>query len=227
MILVTGDTHGFNDVDKIIKLKEKNTLSKNDYLIIAGDFGGIWDKYSINKTVQFYRNMPFTVLFVDGNHENFNLLNSYPIDEWKGGKIHRISENLIHLMRGQVYTIEGKTFFIMGGGTSIDKDYRIEHISWWKEEIPSIDEINEAKRNLLAHNNKVDYIITHSCDTNSLNCPLIFFKGNKCIEHEDNKILDYYEENIKYKHWYFGHFHVDGDINNRKTVLYNEFRIIK
>lgn len=29
---------------------------------------------------------PFTTLFVDGNHENFDLLNAYPVENWHGGK---------------------------------------------------------------------------------------------------------------------------------------------
>jgi len=59
----------------------------------------------------------------------------------------------------------------------------------------------------------VDYIITHSCDTKALNEPLIYFERNKCKAFKDNYILDYFENNIEYKHWYFGHYHVDGDIN--------------
>ncbi len=39
MILVTGDTHGKVDFDKIKTINEKGILSQDDYLIIAGDFG--------------------------------------------------------------------------------------------------------------------------------------------------------------------------------------------
>lgn len=63
-------------------------------------------------------------------------------------------------MRGQVFTIESKTIFTFGGGTSIDKKTRKEHISWWKEEIPTDEEQAEGKNNLLKYNNTVDYIIT-------------------------------------------------------------------
>lgn len=44
------------------------------------------------------QDLPVTVLFIDGNHENFEQLNSYPLDVWNGGKVHSIDSNLIHLM---------------------------------------------------------------------------------------------------------------------------------
>ena len=221
MILVTGDTHGTIDYQKINRIVELNLLSKEDYLIIAGDFGAIWNKNTLDRDLYYYTKLPFMVLFVDGNHENFDILNSYPITIWNGGKIHKIKDNVIHLMRGQIYTLEGNTIFTFGGGTSIDKYRRCEHRSWWKEEIPSIEELEEAKENLLKYNNQVDYIITHSIDTKALYSPNLYVYGNKCEAFIDNEMLDYFEENIKYKHWYFGHYHIDSKINDKKTCLYN------
>lgn len=223
MIIVTGDTHGIIDYSKIKNIVKKNILGKDDYLIIAGDFGAIWDEEELENDLSYYTRLPFTVLFVDGNHENFDIINSYPISIWNGGKVHVIKDNIIHLMRGQVYTIENKTIFTFGGGTSIDKYRRTEHISWWAEEIPSDEEFKEAKDNLLKYNNKVDYIITHSIDTEALKNPLIYLCANKCKAYKDNIMLDYFEQNINYKHWYFGHYHVDGEINEKKTALYYDF----
>jgi len=223
MILVTGDTHGTIDYQKINRIVELNLLSKEDYLIIAGDFGAIWNKNTLDRDLYYYTKLPFMVLFVDGNHENFDLLNSYQVEIWNGGKIHKIKDNIYHLMRGQIFTIENKTIFTFGGGTSIDKMWREEHISWWKEEIPSEKEIDEAKKNLKKYNNKVDFIITHSIDRKALYNPKLLLNGNKCKEYEDNAILDWFEENVSYKHWYFGHYHLDADLSDKKTVLYQEF----
>ena len=53
--------------------------------------------------------LPFTICFCDGNHENFDLLNSYDVSVWNGGKVYIIKQNkagepkVIHLMRGKVY----------------------------------------------------------------------------------------------------------------------------
>ncbi len=221
MILITGDTHGTIDYNKIHLLNNRKILGHNDYLIIAGDFGAVWDKNTLEKDLSYYTKLPFVVLFVDGNHENFDLLNEYEVTIWNGGKVHKIKDNIIHLMRGQIYQIEGKTFFTFGGGTSIDKYRRQEHISWWKDEIPSEAEIDEGKQNLLKVNNKVDYIITHSIDTDTLNNPVMYIWGNKCEAYEDNYILDWFNDNVSYKHWYFGHYHIDRKINDKKTALYN------
>ena len=91
MIYITGDTHGTYDFANLLAFPGREKLTKNDYVIIAGDFGGVWYGGSIDEDTQnLYESMPFTVLFVDGNHENFDLLNAYPTEEWHGGKIHRI-----------------------------------------------------------------------------------------------------------------------------------------
>ena len=106
--------------------------------------------------------MPYTVLFIDGNHENFDRLNAYPEEMWNGGRVHRIGKNILHLMRGQVFEIEGKRIFAMGGANSIDKYARAEGVSWWRAEIPSESELAEARRNLDKYGNCVDLIITHT-----------------------------------------------------------------
>ena len=57
------------------------------------------------------------------------------MEVWNGGYVHKLRHNLIHLMRGEIYIIEGKTFFTFGGGYSIDKPFRKENVSWWPAEI--------------------------------------------------------------------------------------------
>ncbi|MBQ9513449.1 MAG: metallophosphoesterase [Clostridia bacterium] len=228
MIYITGDTHGQHDFAKIKTFAyECNIASKDDYLIIAGDFGAIWNEKTLKQDLKPYEDLPFTVLFVDGNHENFDLLNSLPVETWNGGKIHRIRNNIIHLMRGQVYEIEGKTFFTFGGATSIDKIYRTENVSWWKEELPSYSDMQEADENLKRVNYKVDYIITHSCDERALYYPPLLNRNFQADKYPENSMLSYFEENVEYKHWYFGHYHLDGNLTDKKTVLYNEIIEIK
>lgn len=122
---------------------------------------------------------------------------------------------------------EAKTIFTFGGATSVDQYRRIENISWWKEEMPTSEEFNDAKENLLKCNNQVDYIITHTCDAITIRNYLIEFRGKVSEIFMDNEMLDYFEINVKYKHWYFGHFHFDGKINYNKTEVYNDFHELK
>lgn len=136
MIYVTGDTHG--EIGRFINEKEPiyRTLTEKDTLIICGDFGFVW--YEADKKdrwqeayLETLSKLPFQTLFVDGNHENFNALNDYPVEMWNGGKVHIIKKNafgepkVIHLMRGQIFLIDGKKIFTFGGGNSIDKDSRV------------------------------------------------------------------------------------------------------
>ena len=131
MIHITGDIHGTISVNKRLNTRnfpQQKQLTKNDYVIIAGDFGLIWDG---SKEDQYWlkwlnKTKPFTTLFIDGNHENFDLLEEYPVEIWNGGKVHRINDSVIHLMRGQVFEIEGKKIFTFGGAASHDKEYRKE-----------------------------------------------------------------------------------------------------
>ena len=172
MLFVTGDTHAGIDISK---LKSKNfpackTLTKADYVIITGDFGFIWDNQNEDSYwLKWFQEKKFTTLFVDGNHENFDLLNSYPIDEWNGGKVHRINDSVLHLMRGQGFKVEGVKLFTFGGAKSKGIELRKEHVSWWKEEMPSAEEYKEGLINLEKHNWNVDYIITHTCTSSALN----------------------------------------------------------
>ena len=164
MIYVTGDTHGDLDLYKLNSkfFKEGKKLTKNDYVIVCGDFVCCWDNGNFDDYIQdWYNAKPWTTLFVDGNHENHDLLDTYPVTEWNGGKVHMISNSIIHLMRGQVFTIEGQKFFTFGGAQSHDMWCRKEGRDWWAREMPSDEEYEEGFRNLKKVNYEVDYVITH------------------------------------------------------------------
>lgn len=218
MIYITGDTHGPIDIHKLNKRYfDDSTLTKKDYLIICGDFGLVWDNSPEEKYwLDWLNDKNYTTLFIDGNHENHSLLNSYPIETWNGGKVHKIRDSVLHLMRGQVFTIDNHTFFTMGGADSIDKDWRIPGKSWWSEEMPSDEEYIEANLNLYNYENEVDYIITHTAPTSIVNQLIPEIKP-------PDRLTDFLEDikkSVKYKHWYFGHFHGDRDIDEKYTLLY-------
>lgn len=223
-IYVTGDTHRRVDTFKLLLFADKNpNLTKNDYVIICGDFGGVWSEKTLEEDLEIFQRLPFTILFVDGNHENFRLLNSFPVTKWHGGKVHIIKrDNIIHLMRGQIFEIEGNTIFTFGGATSIDKAFRVEGISWWAEEMPTCEEFDEGLANLQAYGNKVDFIITHSCGERALMYPPLRTRGFQKEIYPENQLLSYFEDIIEYKRWYFGHYHMDGKLNDKMTVLYQD-----
>lgn len=220
MIYITGDTHIPIDIEKLneSKFPQQNSMTKNDYVVICGDFGGVWNNSDEElQWREYLKQKNFTSLFIDGNHENFNLLNQYEVSIWNGGKVHFINDSIIHLMRGQVFTIDGLKFFTMGGGESIDKDVRIKGKTWWSEEIPNSSEYEEALSNLDKTNWCVDYIITHTSSM-ALMKKLDYIKENNSL----NQFLDTVQNKLHYKHWYFGHFHDDIDLDEKHTMLFEK-----
>lgn len=227
MIWVCGDTHGDIDFDKVEEffeiLKECREITKNDYLIILGDVGVCWDGGITDSVVQgLMQALPCTVLWLDGNHENFDEIEQYPVVEWHGGNVQYIRENIIHLMRGQVYEIDGKRFFVFGGGNSIDKRMRVPHVSWWTQEMPSEEEYEEGWRNLEKVGYRVDYVLTHTCPE------YIAHMLVPNVYPGEGELQQYFAElsqKIDFEVWYFGHWHVDWR-KEKFRCLWNDIEVI-
>lgn len=191
MIYITGDIHGSPERLGVHSFYEQKEMTRDDIVIICGDFGMVWEESGESASERYWlkwlEDKPFTTVFVCGNHENFDRLYQYPVKEWHGGKVHEIRPHVLHLMRGEVFDIEGLKFFAFGGASSHDirdgiidpaedenwretvkewykagKMYRIKGISWWEQELPTQGEMDSGIKNLERIGNKVDYIITHS-----------------------------------------------------------------
>lgn len=224
MIFITGDIHGQIDIRKLSSknFPEGKNLTKDDYVIICGDFGLIWnlddeDKYWL----KWLQSKPWTTLFCDGNHENFNLLEQFPEEERFGGRVHVINDSVFHLMRGYVFNIDGNSFFVMGGAPSYDRAHRKENISWWRREIPSREEFERGLNNLDAVNWEVDYVISHTGPFSIVKMTNYYMKLD-----DVSNYLDIIKDRLKFKHWYLGHMHCDMTID-KFTFVYNQFRKIE
>ncbi len=172
---ITGDTHGGFQRFGMKYFPEQKKMNREDTVIIAGDFGGLWGGTPAEEYwLDWLEDKPFTTAFLDGNHENFAMLNALPERLWHGGRIHEVRPHVLHLMRGQVFDIEGYTFFTMGGAASHDIQdgildpnapdfldeyrwmalsgamFRVLRKSWWPEEMPSESDFEEAEINLLS-----------------------------------------------------------------------------
>ena len=219
MIYLCGDTHGAIEINKLNSknFPQGNNLTKSDYVIILGDFGLIWDNSGEGYYWREWLNQkPWTTLFIDGNHENFTLLNNFPKEKWHNGIIHKISNSIFHLCRGQIFEIDKKKFFTMGGATSHDKGFRREYVSWWPEEMPNYMEYEDALYNLTQNHWKVDYILTHCA-------PVTIQK--RINQNYKTDVLTLFLEQImvecQFKKWFFGHYHQDRNFDNKFYCLYN------
>lgn len=247
MIYVTGDIHGnYHD------LKQRcNNLTRKDILIICGDFGFIWSGNEVeNRQLDEISKLEPLIAFVPGNHENYDLLKAYPCEKWYGGKIKRIRSNIIELLRGNIYEIGRKTFFCFGGAQSHDISsgvlelsdpqfeskyytlrraralFRVNHLSWWKEEMPCKEEYDLADYNLENHNWSVDYVVSHCAPTSIVNAHIAEVHWNFTADH----LTDYFEyvkDKLSFSKWFFGHYHDDIVINEQFVLLYNTVYKIK
>ena len=225
MVYVTGDMHG--DISRFSDafLPNESEWAENDYLIVCGDFGFIFLNNEREKEqLDFLEQKSYTILWIDGNHENFTVLSQYPVEEWNGGKIHRIRKNIIHLLRGQCFTIEGKKFFTIGGAYSIDRGCREKDVSYWDAELPSDEEYKEASTTIFANNKKFDYIITHTAPKE------IIRRLGYYPDFHDMELTGYLEwvmYECQYERWFFGHFHENQNLLDGKfrALYYDVARI--
>ena len=76
-IWITGDCHGDFNRFATKNFPQLKGMGRDDYVIITGDHGGVWSGEQVDRhKLDWLEDKPFTTLFVDGNHENFDLLNA-------------------------------------------------------------------------------------------------------------------------------------------------------
>lgn len=215
MVIITGDSHG-----NPAKFKESGIpeLSSSDKVIILGGFGFDLRKSEAGAgpVLEALAGKKYDILFIDGNEElTHAALNQYPVSSYCGGKIHKISDGIIHLMRGQVYSIDGHSYFTFGGAASADRFYQGD--KWSKYELPSVEEYAEGMINLRRHGDKVDYILTHTAPRH------ILAQLGHIPEAEELELDDYLEwiwKTIEFEKWFFGHFHLDKKINPKISAIW-------
>ena len=244
-VYVTGDTHG--DCTRIIEYARSHFLDAHDTVIVAGDFGCVWkgSPEENSRLDHLSESLDCRLAFVSGNHENFDILNNksfYPHEIWSGGHVQHIRKNITHLLRGEMFCIDGKRIFTFGGARSTDisdgllqeedtkkllekvlalekegkKMYRIAHLDWWEQEMPSEEEQTKGIDCLEKWKWETDFVITHCCPSSIQSC---FSLGL----YKPDGLTDYFQmisEKLRFKRWYFGHYHQDMAINNQFHMLY-------
>ena len=228
-IFITGDIHGEHDIQKLSSkaFREGKTLTKQDYLIIAGDFGLVFDQVASKSEqywLQWLTDKPWTTLFIDGNHENFVRLFSDEFSERPmfSDTVKQITPSVFYLQRGRVYIIGDRTFFTMGGAPSIDKHQRVPYLSWWPQEEPSHAEWSNAIEKARSVGS-VDYLVTH--DT----LPAIYnemHRQNMLAYKQRSPVSEglwALDRHLQYKQAFSGHMHIDKEFADyRWRILYKD-----
>lgn len=229
-------------------------MTKEDCVIIAGDFGGVWLSpgnarlKSENYILDELNDRPFTTLFVPGNHENYDRLMSdeFPTVGWKGGRVKAIRPGILMLMRGEMYVIDGAKVFAFGGASSHDiRDGLLDAADpEWKRRAKALE-----RRGLRYYRVKglswweqelpTPEELRHGEETLAANGWATDYVITHCaptgiqylLGRDDRDALtDWLEKvhgRLAYRKWYFGHYHANCPVNDRDELLYQKIVRVK
>jgi len=222
-IILLADIHGHLRLsfakEKLSKLK----LQKEDVVIILGDAGIVWQEPMRADIKEYYSSLPCDLLFLDGNHENFDLINNMKTVMRYGGLVHEILPNVFHLLRGQAYSINGKKCFVFGGAYSNKRENGSSPVHTWESELPNADEYDFGLKTTDENENRFDLILTHQAPKSLLDS-IIYVYSNAEIA-----LLDYLERlknELCFNLWYFGHIHKDLRVG-KFVCLYDNCEVIE
>ena len=215
-IFVCGDTHGMTgDTQKLNtrNFPEQKNLTKDDVVIQLGDFGWVWYPLGQNKEQEYWLDWlaekNFTLAVVLGNHENYNVIESLPIEQKWGNEV-----RALHRQKGSVYFLKrGGVYTIIGGAKSVDKAHRVENVSWWAQERLTFQETESCLNEIELQGKRYDYVLTHTCPTKFVNSFTDNMSKMKCSVAD---FLDHIDDVVECKEWHFGHFHKDMQIKEGK-----------
>ena len=227
-VFVTGDVHGWHNIDKLNSdnFPVGNTLTKEDIVIICGDAGFVWDGEAADRRkIHWISSRPFTTVYCDGNHEGFPLFDQYEKVEFHGAQAHKISDSLYHIRRGEIMELDGRKYFFFGEAFSHDREYRTKDYDWFMEELPVQSEYDHALDRLAANDFKVDYITTHDVPL-KYNLRMGYHGVSPYMMENYDKsflnicaVLQNIHEMTSYTAWFAGHYHVNERLDRLQVLL--------
>ena len=215
MLYVTGDLHG--DETRLRRFS-RGLRRRRDVLLVCGDFGFVWDGSEREKRVlSRLEKLDCTIFFVEGTHDNLDLLAACPRETVCGGPAGRVAKNIFWLQRGCLYQIEGRSVFALGGAQSTDADERVEGVSWWRNELPTSEELAFAEETF-RRAGRADIIITHQSPCAALGR----IEYSPDSTHPQKVFLARLAKSADYGHWYFGGDHLDRPVSPRMTAVFEK-----
>lgn len=131
---------------------------------------------------------------------------------------------MLHLRRGELFTIDGLNFFTLGGARSVDRGRRVAHKTWWKQEIPTQEELAYALDKFNNNKNRINYVLTHEAPFDVI--PLMVAPVYQEPDYSFPQFLSCLYREIRefdnFKQWIFGHYHQDRGLDSRTRVIYND-----
>ena len=100
---------------------------------------------------------------------------------------------------------------------------RINHISWWKDELPTSTEMKRGIENLKKADFKVDFVISH-CPPSEVCKRFGYYDSDKLIEYFDKLI----SMGLNFREWWCGHLHRNEfGIFRKYNLIFGEIKRIK
>lgn len=187
--LILGDIHGhWNEADEVISDASKKHPGIS-HIIQCGDLADGWD----SKRRESRWNPKTTSLPIHwccGNHENHDKLDAGDLNP-----------RLNYQPRGSVIELDGRTAMFFGGAHSVDRVYRMPHVSWWPQEDITQEQLDAA----LAYEGEVEIMITHDRPDDF---PWPDFLRGDMKEGRSNRVaLQILWEKFRPRFWAHGHHH--------------------
>ena len=202
-VAVAGDWHGNTAWAR--KVLRSLSYRRIRVLLHVGDLG-VWPGEEgavyLDDLEHACAQYGITVLFLDGNHEDFGQLEAAERDE---AGIARLRPHIWHLPRGLRWTWAGIGFAAMGGATSLDVGSRRAHVSWWPQEA-----LRPHQRQQLVDGGQVDVLLTHDCPSGTSIPGLSDQWPPAALAHaiRHRKALREAVDQVAPTHLIHGHFHV-------------------
>ncbi len=225
-IFVTGDIHRVAEYGasrfSFRSWPLGRDLTRDDVVIVAGDFGFVWNGSNTDTYwLDWFESKPWTTCFVDGNHENHQMLSELPVREWHAGRVHEVRPHVLHLMRGEVFDIAGARVLAMGGAASNDIELRRVGVNWWPQEVPGDREMVHCRAVLDRAGWSVDYVVTHEAPV-AIAEGLCREHGREFVNNRLQRFLGELDARLQFRSWFFGHYHGDEWRDARHRLVYQD-----
>ena len=223
MVYFTGDIHGC--VAYIESFTRKTHLQKGDIIVLLGDVGANYFSDERDRPLKNRLNgIGTTFLCIHGNHEMRPTdVPGYVETQWCGGEAWVQPEypNLIFAKDGEIYSMDGLRYLVIGGAYSVDKYYRLSRgWRWWPNEQPSPEIKAYVEQQIKTA--PFDIVLSHTCPF-KYEPTEMFLPGldQSTVDDSTEHWLDTIEESIQYKAWFCGHWHTDKHIDKMHFLFHS------
>lgn len=161
-ILISGDSHA--DYMHLTSIQSKMEKFECDLAFVVGDFG-FWprDKAGI-KFLNRVSSLDFPVYFIDGNHEDHDILDRN-LEGYDFTDFIEVHPNCFFAPRGFRWEWDDVKFMSLGGAYSVDRARRVKFIDWFPRELIDREDVinclHDQRSNDPTASNKVDIMLTH------------------------------------------------------------------